>query len=115
MAQYLESWGKLLQAQATLDGLKVEYERNLAMYRAKAVSHRELNLSRSAAQARQELVDKLKVAVEKLKKRAAGTRDLVRKEDDLTAGLEAAGEEQLKPLFARTVYYSLARGRDLLI
>jgi multidrug resistance efflux pump len=101
VSEYYQAWGNLMNGQAMLEDLKVEMERTLRLNLSKAVPERELTQLRARIQGVSEKVEKLKTSVAELKDRAEHAKGLIRKGDELGAGLADATSEQLKPYPAR--------------
>jgi multidrug resistance efflux pump len=111
LALYYDSWGDLLREEARLDDLRVNLRRAERLLESQAVAQEEVDNYRFATRGQEARVAKLTRALADLKRRAEQADALLRKDGELSAGLEAGGYEQLKPSLVRVETLAAERAR----
>jgi multidrug resistance efflux pump len=111
LAQFYETWGKLLQGETQLEAMRIEYRRALGLKSVNAISDKELIQLRLNAEGQEQLVKQLRIAVAELKKRVEQSNRLIKKANNLSAGLAETGFDQLKPDLVRIETIQAERAR----
>lgn len=111
LALYYEARGNLLQEQARLDDLRTQFRRAEVLAPGHAISQQEVLQIRFATEGQVGKIGKMKEALAELKLRADQADQLLKKGSKLSAGLDATGFEQMKPLLVKIEIIEAERTR----
>ncbi len=113
VAEYYEAWGKLLQEEARLQELGASLSRGEDLARTRAIALEELDQIRYTQKGQSQKVEKLRTAVEQLKKRMEQSGSLL---EQPSGGVAEQGHDQLQPLLVKieTIQAEMIRHQERL-